>query len=106
MPSLELTCLRTRTDKVLKTLISLVIVISMGALRPEHVLRILELTDTFGIHTEAVTIPLATEETGSIKILPGGHLRIACPNNVALEEWLSDLRARLEEMDLSKVARH
>jgi hypothetical protein len=80
--------------------------IGLGALRPEHVLRILELTDTFGIHREAVIIPLATEETGSIKILPDGHLRIACPNNVALEEWLSDLRARLEKMDLSRVARH
>jgi len=80
-------------------------VIGLGALRPEHVLRILELTDTFGIHREAVIIPLATEETGSTKILPDGHLRIACPNNVALEEWLRDLHARLEKMDLSRIAR-
>jgi hypothetical protein len=83
-----------------------VLVIGLGALRPEHVLRILELTDTFGIHREAVIIPLATEETGGIRILPDGHLRIACPNSVSLEEWLRDLRARLERMDLSKVARH
>ena len=82
------------------------IVIGLGALRPEHVLRILELTDTFGIHREAVIIPLATEETGSIKMLPDGRLRIACPNNISLEEWLNDLRARLEKMDVSKVARH
>ena len=82
------------------------LVIGLGALHPEHVLRILELTDTFGIHREAVIIPLATQEAGSIEILPDGHLRIACPNNIALEEWLNDLRARLETMDLSKVARH
>jgi len=83
-----------------------VLVIDLDALRPEHVLRILELTDTFGIHREAVIIPLATQEAGSIEILPDGHLRIACPNNIAFEEWLNDLRARLETMDLSKVARH
>ena len=81
------------------------IVIGLGSLRPENVLRILELTDTFGIHREAIIIPLATEETGSIMVLPDGQLRIACPNNVALEEWLIDLRVQLEKMDLSKVAR-
>jgi len=75
----------------------------LGALRQEQILRILELTDSFNINREAVSIPLATEENGSVAVLPDGRLRIACPSTASFDEWLSNLRVRLEEMDLSKV---
>lgn len=86
-------------------MISIALVIRLGVLRPDHVFRILVLTDSLNIHREAVIVPLATEEKGSITLLPDGHLRIVCPNNVGFDEWLSDLRARLEKMDLSKVGK-
>lgn len=78
----------------------------MGTVRPEQVLRVLELTDSFNLHREAVFIPLVTEDNGSVAVLPDGRLRIACPSSRPFDEWLSDLRARLEKMDLSTVGRH
>ncbi len=75
----------------------------MSAVRPEQVLKILELTDSFNLHREAVYIPLATEENGSVTVLPDGRLRIICPRTESFEAWLSELRTRLENMNLSKV---
>jgi hypothetical protein len=75
----------------------------MGALRPEHVMRILELTDSFNISRESVTIPLITGEKGSITILPDGHLRILCSGDANFEIWMKELRDRLEKMDLSRL---
>jgi hypothetical protein len=74
--------------------------------RPETVLRILTLTDSFGIHREAIFIPLTTAEKGDVVMLPDGRLRIVCPNADALDEWLIELRGRLEKMDLSKILKH
>jgi len=73
------------------------------ALRPEQVLRVLELTDSFNIHREAVVVPLVTEEKGSVRFLPDGKLRIVYPFTLEFDEWLSDLRDQLQKMDLSKV---
>ena len=73
------------------------------ALHPEQVLKVLELTDSFNIHREAVVVPLVTEEKGSVRFLPDGKLRIACPNTLEFDEWLSDLRGQLRKMDLSKL---
>ena len=78
----------------------------MGALRPEHVMRILELTDSFNISRESVTIPLVTEESGSITILPNGQLRIICPKDADFEMWMMELRERLANMDLSRLGKH
>ena len=75
----------------------------MSAVRPEQILKILEVTDSFNLHRESVFIPLGTEENGSVTILPDGRLRIICPRTGSYEEWLSELRGRLEKMDLSKV---
>ena len=77
----------------------------MGALRPEEILRILELIDSFGLHREAIFIPLAIEAVGDARILADGRLRIVCPSTVPFDEWLKDLRSRLEKMDLSVVGR-
>jgi len=78
-------------------------VAQLVALCPEHVLRVLELTDSFNIHREAVVVPLLTEEKGSVRLLPDGKLRIACPNTLEFDEWVSDLRGQLQKMDLSKL---
>jgi hypothetical protein len=70
------------------------------------VMRILELTDSLNIHRESVIIHLAMEGKGSITLLSDGHLRIVCPSSVTFDEWLIDLRSKLEMMDLSRVSRH
>jgi hypothetical protein len=56
----------------------------MGALRPEHMMRILELTDSFNISRESVTIPLVTD----------------------FEAWMKDLRDQLGNMALSGIGKH
>jgi hypothetical protein len=78
----------------------------LGALRPEQVLKVLELTDSFNIHREAVTISLATEPEGSVTLLPDGRVRIVCLGTLLFGEWLSDLRKRLQAIDSSRVMKH
>ena len=73
----------------------------MATVSPEHVMKILELTDSFNLHREAVVIPLTTENRGSVVTLPDQRLRIAVPNNRPFEEWLVELRDVLSDMDLS-----
>ncbi len=75
----------------------------MSALRPEQVLKILELTDSFNLHREAIYIPLTTEGSGSVTLLSDGRLRIVCPRTESFESWLGELRSLLKKMDLSKV---
>ncbi|MGD0175246.1 MAG: hypothetical protein ABSC50_00270 [Candidatus Bathyarchaeia archaeon] len=75
----------------------------MSALRPDQILRILEITDSFNLHRESIFIPLRTEENGSIMILPDGRLRIVCPEAGQFAAWLVELRGELERIDLSKV---
>lgn len=76
----------------------------MGAVGSEQILKILELTDSFNLHREAIFIPLTTEERGSVTVLPDGRLRIICPKTGSFDEWLTELRARLEKTDLSKIS--
>jgi hypothetical protein len=75
----------------------------MAALRPEQILKILELTDSFDLHREKVLIPLGTQDEGSATTLPDGRLRIVVPTNKPFEEWLTELRAQLAKMNLSSI---
>ena len=76
------------------------------AVRPEQVIKILELTDAFNIHREAVTIPLSAEKDGSVTLLADGKLRIVCPEHTRFDQWLTKLRGQLEEMDLTRIVKH
>ena len=77
----------------------------MGTITPECVMKILELTDSFNLHREAVVIPLSTEDFGSVAVLSDQRLRITVPSNVPIDEWLIELRDRLSTMDLSGIRR-
>ena len=79
-------------------------VTDLVAVRPEQILKILELTDSLGIHREAVTIPLTTEKDGTLSILPDAKIRIVCPEH-QFDEWLVELRSQLEKADMSKVSK-
>jgi len=72
----------------------------MAALRPEQILKILELTDSFNMHRERIFIPLSTEDEGSVTILADRRVRIIVPSNKPFEDWLTELRAQLAKMDL------
>jgi hypothetical protein len=77
----------------------------LSAVRPEQVLKILEVTDSFNLHRESVFIPLKTEANGSVSILEDGRLQIVCPSAGSFVDWLSELRIKLGEMDLSRVGK-
>jgi len=68
-------------------------------------MKILELTDSFGLHREAVVIPLATDDQDDVVALPDHRLRITVPKNRPFDEWLVELRSKLTNMDLSAFRR-
>jgi len=72
----------------------------MAALRPEQILKILEVTDSLNLHRESVLIPLSTEDEGSVTILADRRVRIVVPSNKPFEEWLTELRSVLAKMHL------
>jgi len=72
----------------------------MGAVRPEQILKILEVTDSLNLHRESVLIPLSTEDEGSVTILADRRVRIVVPSNKPFEEWLTELRPQLAKMNL------
>ena len=72
----------------------------MAALRPEQILKILELTDSLNLHRETILIPLSTEAEGSVTILADRRVRIVVPSNKLFEDWLTELRAQLAKMNL------
>jgi hypothetical protein len=72
----------------------------MAALRPEQILKILELTDSLNLHRETILIPLATENEGSVTILADRRVRIVVPSNKPFEDWLTELRTQLTKMNL------
>lgn len=73
----------------------------MTTVTPGHIMKILELTDSYNIHREAVVIPLAAQSHGGVVVLPDQRLRIIVPNNRLFDEWLLELRSELANMDLS-----
>ena len=77
----------------------------MDAVTPTQIRKILDLTDSFSLHREAIFIPLKTEGSGSVTVLTDGRLKIVCPKTTDFEVWLGELRARLGKMDLSNVGK-
>ena len=75
----------------------------MDTLRPEQVMRILEVTDSFNLHRESVMIPLRLGSEGSVTILPDKRLRIVVPKARPFEDWLIELRSQLANMNLSDI---
>ena len=68
----------------------------MRAVRPEEVIKILEVTDSLNLHREKVFIPLQTEEDGTATLQSDGRVRIVCPRGGVSEEWLKQLRIVIE----------
>ncbi len=65
-------------------------------------MRILAVTDSLGLHREAVAIPLGTRGKGELR-LRGVRLEITAPAEGDFEAWLKALPETLRAMDLSAV---
>lgn len=70
----------------------------LRAVRPEEIIKILEVTDSLSLHREKVLIPLLTEENGNATLQSDGRIRITCPNVGISAEWLEDLRSLLDKI--------
>lgn len=79
---------------------------NLPALGSDQILKVLTLTDSLNLHRESILIPLTTAEQGGVDLLPDGRLRITCPSGGSFDEWLNELRIRLQKMDLSKLGVH
>jgi hypothetical protein len=70
----------------------------LRAVRPDEIMKILEVTDSFNMHREKVLIPLQTEEQGTVTLQSDGRIRITCPNDGVSESWLKELRNSLDKI--------
>ncbi len=77
----------------------------MPVLTGPQIDRVLELTDSLGLHRNWVIIPLYASAESLEVVQPDGKLLLRPPGGPAFESWLGGLRRRLETMDLGKVAR-
>ena len=60
--------------------------------------EIFSVTDALGIHRESVSVELAKEDPGSVSLGQGGVVRITVPESGTIQEFATDLEARLTEM--------
>lgn len=72
--------------------------VELRAVRPDEIMKILEVTDSFNMHREKVLIPLQTEEQGTVTLQSDGRIRITCPNDGVSESWLKELRNSLDKI--------
>ena len=61
-------------------------------------MAVYEVTDTFGIDRESVSVPLEKEGPGSVKRQAGGGVEITVSAAIPAEEWMPVLRAELEKL--------
>ncbi len=60
--------------------------------------RIFDVVDDLEISRESIQVPLLPEGDGAVRQLRSGKIEIVVPAAVPLEEWLPDLKRRLEAM--------
>ena len=64
----------------------------------DDMMAIYEVTDTFGIDREAISVPLEKEGAGAVSRLPDGSIEITAPAVAPIRNWLPDLRTSLQEL--------
>lgn len=61
----------------------------------QQINRILDVTDSLGLHREWVEIPLSPESPGAIRRLPSGKLEIVVDADQPFDQWLDTLPDRI-----------
>ncbi len=70
----------------------------LKAVTLKEIERIFEILDAMGISREAVVILLRTEHPGRVALMKDGKVEIIVERDGDFAEWLSGLRARLENL--------
>ena len=63
-----------------------------------EMLAIFEVTDSFGIDRESISVPLEKEDPGSIRLLDNGEIEIIVPLSTPIESWVSHLLNEMKTM--------
>ena len=72
----------------------------------EHQVRkVYELTDSLLINRDWVVVPLVGSPQGLEMLLPDGKILIRPAGGEGFDAWFSDLKSRLETLDLSRALR-
>lgn len=64
-----------------------------------EILRILAVTDAFGIHRESVRIPLYTQGAGRVRPVQGGRVIEIVAPDADFETWLARLPEALNKIN-------
>ncbi|MCB9833697.1 MAG: hypothetical protein H6807_14630 [Planctomycetes bacterium] len=68
--------------------------------------RVLEVTDSLGLHREAVSLPLELDpEGGSVRLAAPGRLEVIGPEEGDLDDFIAVLPDMLSALDLGAVPR-
>lgn len=63
---------------------------------------IFEVTDSFGISREAISVPLAKENPGYVRKLLSGEIEIVVPVDPNISHWMPTLYSELKELGYSE----
>ena len=77
----------------------------MEILTSAQVERIYAVCDQLGLHRDWVVVPLNAADEGSERMQPDGKILLRPPGGETFEPWLSELRSRLERLELGRAAR-
>ena len=77
----------------------------MQLLTTEDMSRILRITDALQLHRDWVIVPIDAKPEGHEVQQPDGKIIIHAPGRALFEEWLKNLRRRLQVLDLGRVPR-
>ena len=64
-------------------------------------LAIFEVTDSFGIDRESISVSLEKEDPGSVNLLQNGELEIVVPVSIPIESWVDHLLHEMNNMGFS-----
>lgn len=76
-----------------------------NGLLPEQIRRIYGLTDSLGLHSNWVVVPLAASDDPCERIFPDGKLLLAPPGGEAFDAWFEGLPLRLQNLEIDRVPR-
>ena len=65
--------------------------------------QVFDVTDTFGIDRETISVELSKEDPGVVQLAVDGSLEITLPLSTPLEAWASTLAAELDRLGYQKA---
>lgn len=77
----------------------------MDVLTDAQVRKVYELTDSLLLNRDWVVVPLVGSAQGLEMVMPDGKILIRPAAGDGFEAWFSDLKTRLESLDISRALR-